>query len=121
MPIHSYKELTVWQRGIQLVKAVYKLTPLLPKNEAFGLVSQMQRAAVSIPANIAEGYARKHRAEYLQFLRIAFASGAELETYFALLVELDMVKPEQLVEAEELLDEVMRMLNKLISTLKEKS
>ena len=61
-----------WQRSIGLVKDVYQLTGKFPKSEMFGLTSQMRRAAVSIPANIAEGYSRKHRAEYVQFLRIAF-------------------------------------------------
>ncbi|MDO8481643.1 MAG: four helix bundle protein [bacterium] len=115
--MQSYKDLIVWQRSIQLVTEVYKLTEKFPKVEMFGLTSQMQRAAVSIPANIAEGYARKHRPEYAQFLRIAFGSGAELETFFVLTQNLRYVKPADIVVAQGMLDEVMRMLNKLISTL----
>ena len=77
--MQSYKELIVWQKSIRLVTAIYKLSGKFPKSEIFGLTSQMRRAAVSIPANISEGYARKHRAEYIQLLRISFGSGAELE------------------------------------------
>ena len=78
----SYKELIVWQKGIQLVTTMYAVTSSFPKTEQFGLTSQIRRASISIPANIAEGYTRGHRAEYVQFLRIAFSSGAELETHF---------------------------------------
>ena len=77
-PIKSYKELIVWQKSIELVKEVYKATDKLPKAELYALTSQMRRAAVSIPSNIAEGYKRRNRGEYLQFLGIADASAAEL-------------------------------------------
>jgi len=78
--IHSYKELIVWQKGLDLVFAVYKLTSFFPKEETYGLISQMRRAAVSIPSNIAEGRERGTKKDYLQFLRIAKGSSAELET-----------------------------------------
>ena len=71
----SYKELTVWQKSIELVVEVYRITDSFPKSELYGLVSQMRRAAVSIPSNIAEGYSRGHRPEYIQFIRVAFGSG----------------------------------------------
>jgi four helix bundle protein len=77
----------------------------------------MRRAAVSIPANIAEGYARKHRAEYIQFVRIAFGSGAELETLVVLVEELELATKSETANAKQLLDETMRMLNKLLSSL----
>ncbi len=83
----------------------------------FGLTSQMRRASVSIPANIAEGYSRGHRAEYVQFLRIAYGSGAELETYFVLLRDLSYVDTAHISASEEKLSEVMRVLNKLIASL----
>ncbi len=83
----------------------------------FGLTSQTRRAAVSIPANIAEGFARKHRQENIQFLRIAFGSGAELETHFEIAENLKFADPHQLKRAKTLIDEVMRMLNKLIGSL----
>lgn len=119
--MQTYKELIVWQRGIQLTKAVYRITEKFPKSEMFGLTSQMRRAAVSIPANIAEGYARKHRAEYIQFARIAYGSGAELETFFVLVEELKYVPESDMTEPSRLLNETMRMLNKFISSLSEKS
>lgn len=115
--MQTYRDLLVWQRGIQLVRAIYKLTERFPKSEMFGIVSQMRRAAVSIPANIAEGSVRKHRAEFLQFLRIAFGSGAELETFLVLTKELEFAKDADIRSASDHLNEVMRMLNGLMSSL----
>lgn len=76
----SYKDLIVWQKSVELAGTIYDLTDQLPKSEQFGLSSQMQRAAVSIPSNIAEGYDRNHSGEYRQFLGISYGSSAELET-----------------------------------------
>ncbi len=76
----SYRDLIVWQKSLVLVKLVYELTNRFPDSEKFGLVSQMRRSAVSIPSNIAEGRYRGTKKDYCQFLTIAFASGAELET-----------------------------------------
>ena len=115
--MQTYRDLIVWQRGIQLVKAIYLLTGKFPKSEMFGLVSQMRRSSISIPANLAEGYSRKHRAEYVQFTRIAYGSGAELETFLILVKELKLAKEAEVDAAEALLDEIMRMLNKLIASL----
>src|SRR3990167_9176780 len=80
----SHKELTVWQKAMDLVEEIYKLTSKFPKSETFGLSSQMQRAAVAIPSNIAEGAKRGHRLEYIQFLSIANGSASELETQLLL-------------------------------------
>ncbi len=115
--MQSYKDLIVWQKSITLVTELYQLTDKFPKTEIFGLTNQIRRAAVSVPANIAEGYARKHKAEYIQFLRIAFGSGAELETHLLIAKNLNFIKDPTGLKVNELLDEVMRMLNKLISTL----
>ena len=115
--MQSYKELIVWQRGIELVSEIYKLTKEFPQEEKYGLTSQIRRSAVSIPSNIAEGYARKHKKEYIQFLRIAFGSGAELETQIEIAKNIDFTTQEKIQRAEGLLEEVMKMLNKLISTL----
>ena len=115
--MESYKDLIVWQKGIRLVSAIYKITEKFPKSEIFGLTSQTRRAAVSIPANLAEGYARKHRAEYAQFVKIAFGSGAELETHILIAQNLKFVDKKDSAEVEALLDEVMRMLNKLSASL----
>lgn len=115
--MQSYKDLIVWQKSIELVALIYRVTGRFPKSEQFGLISQMRRAAVSIPSNLAEGYARKHRAEYLQFVRIAYGSGAELETQLILTKKLGFVQDKDLTSAASLLDEVMRMLNKFSSSL----
>ncbi len=113
----SYRQLTVWQKSFELSKAIYLITAKFPKSEIYGLVSQMRRCAVSIPSNIAEGYTRAHRQEYIQFLRTAFASGAELETQLLLAKELSFIKADDFASVDSLLTEVMKMLNKLISSL----
>ena len=117
MEIKSYKELIVWQKSYQLVLLVYKVSKSFPKEELFGLVSQLRRAAVSIPSNIAEGNTRAGSKEYLQFLRIAFASGAELETQLLLCRDLDLINEEDYTTISLLLTEVMKMLNTLMSKL----
>ena len=91
MKIESYRDLKVWQAGRLLAKQVYLLTRSLPSEEKFGLTSQMRRAAVSIPSNIAEGWARHYPAEFIQFLRTANGSLAELETQLALTVDLQLL------------------------------
>lgn len=115
--MQSYKDLIVWQKSISLVTELYRVTEKFPKSEMFGLTSQIRRAAVSISSNIAEGYSRKHRLEYIQFLRIAFGSGTELETQIVITKNLGFVKDKELIKINGLLNETMRMLNKLISTL----
>jgi len=113
--IKSYKELIVWQRSIELVKEIYITTSQLPKEELYGLSSQMRRSSVSISSNIAEGYQRKNRKEYLQFLRIAFGSGAELETQ--LIITTELFQNINFDKATNLLDETQKMLNVLINKL----
>ena len=115
--LSSYKDLIVWQKSFDLVILMFKLTYKFPKAEIYGLVSQMRRSAVSIPSNIAEGYSRGHRQEYIQFLRTAFASGAELETQILLSKELGFLTTNDFVKVNDLLVEVQKMLNKLISSL----
>lgn len=115
--MQSYRELTVWQRSIDLVKSVYALTQDFPKEEKYGLGSQMRRAVVSIPSNIAEGYARKHKREYSQFVRVAFGSGAELETQLEIARQLGFGSTEKVETTAKTLDEVMKMLNKLANSL----
>ena len=115
--INSYKDLIVWQKSFNLVIEIYKLSDLFPKSETYGLISQIRRCAVSIPSNIAEGFVRKHRKEYSQFISIAFGSGAELETQLSLSKALKMADEKEFIKSEELLDEVMKMLNSLINSL----
>lgn len=82
--IQSYKDLIAWQKSMELSVLVYKLTDNFPKSEMFSLVNQIRRATVSIPSNIAEGWARKGLGEYIQFLSIAYGSASELETQLIL-------------------------------------
>ncbi|MBI5079466.1 four helix bundle protein [Candidatus Wolfebacteria bacterium] len=119
--INSYKDLIVWQKSIELVVEIYHLTNLFPKSEIYGLTNQMRRSAVSISSNIAEGYSRKHRQEYIQFIRIAFGSGAELETQIIIAKRLKLASSDKFNKSEALLNEVMKMLNKLNSSLVAKS
>ncbi|MBN1974329.1 MAG: four helix bundle protein [Sedimentisphaerales bacterium] len=84
----GYKGMVVWQKAYKLVLEIYKLTSSFPKSEIYGLAQQMRRAAVSVPSNIAEGYCRKHKAEYRQFMSIAYGSLSELETQYMLSIDL---------------------------------
>ena len=118
--INSYKDLTVWQKSMDLVTEIYNLTEKFPKSETYGLVSQMQRSAVAIPSNIAEGQKRNYSKEFLQFLYISYGSGAELETQLEICKRLSKLKNLDYNKAEQLLNEVMKMLNVLTSSLKKK-
>ncbi len=120
MKVESYKDLIIWQKSMELVEEIYKLTKLFPKNELYGLAQQMQRAAVSIPSNIAEGYKRNHLPEYIQFLSIANGSGAELETQLELCKRLPELKKLSQIKAAGLLEEVMKMFTVIINKLKTK-
>lgn len=112
--IKSFKELTVWQKSFNLVKQIYKLTDQLPEKERFSLVTQMQRAAISIPSNIAEGSERDTRKDYAQFLRIALGSSVELETQLLLCKDLYNVEIADIVL---ILVEVQKMLSVMIKKL----
>ena len=113
-PVYSYKDLIVWQKSIDLAVELYTLTEDFPRSEVYGFSSQMRRAAVSIPSNIAEGRRRGTRKDFTQFLRIAYGSGAELETQLLIsqrVIKSDSAKYEKV---NLLLNEVMRMLNVMI-------
>lgn len=116
--IKSYKDLKVWQKGIELTIEIYRLTKLFPKEELYGIISQMRRAVISILSNIAEGYARKHRQEYAQFIRIAFSSGAELETQIIIAEKLNLAPKNEFIKSLAILGEIMKMLNALYTALK---
>jgi four helix bundle protein len=120
MSIRSYKDLKVWQKSFKLSLLVYTVTKKFPGEELYGLSSQSRRAAFSIPSNIAEGYCRQSRVEYRRFLRIAFASGAELETQLLIAKEVGILTQEDYRELNELLTEVMKMLNALINKINKK-
>ena len=113
--INSYKDLIVWKKAMELSIQVYMLTKQFPKEEIYGLTSQMRRAAVSIPSNIAEGKLRGHNKECRQFFLIAFASGGELETQVEIAKRLPETHSLSYVLVDSLLVEVMKMLNVMIS------
>jgi four helix bundle protein len=115
--IGGYKDLTVWQKSINLVKRVYQVTSAFPSDERFGLVSQMRRAAVSIPSNIAEGQARHTTGEFIHGISHAEGSLAELDTQLIIAVELAFCPQPATTDVFALLDEVRRMLNALRRTL----
>lgn len=116
--IYSYKDLIVWQKAVALVTAIYALTDKFPQTEIYGLTAQLRRAAVSIPSNIAEGRRRGSRKDFRQFLIIAYGSGAELETQLAIAKKLPFGENLDYVTADNLLLETMKMLNKMLSSLK---
>lgn len=110
MGIESYRDLRVWQVGMDIAAQCYLLTRQFPKEELFALTSQIRRAASSIPANIAEGYGRQARGEYLQFLRIAQGSLKELETHLLLSVRVELASTDNIAPILALCDEEGRML-----------
>jgi four helix bundle protein len=117
----SFRNLVVWQRGLELTVAVYKLTSVFPDTEKFGLTNQIRRAAVSIASNVAEVYGRSTRGEYLQFLGHARGSCSEVETQIVIAKALGFGSKEQLRMTEELCSEVGRMLGAMMKTLRSKS
>src|SRR5262245_37837988 len=120
MEINSYRDLKVWQAGMGLAKGCYLLTRDFPKEELFGLTSQIRRAAASIPANIAEGHGRETTAEYFRFLRIAQGSLKETETHVLLSCEVEICVAERIQPLLTQADELGRMLRALIRSLQEK-
>ena len=119
--LRNYKELKVWEKSYQLCLQVYQITKGFPKNEIYGLISQMRRAALSIPSNIAEGYGRKTTPEYLRYLYIAYGSVCELETQVLLSGDLGYFEEKSLLKLQQDLGEVERMLKALIKSLENKS
>ena len=93
--LRNYRDLRVWKLGIELVEDVYRITRAFPKNEVYGLAGQMQRAAVSVPSNVAEGYTRRHRKEYIQDVSVARASLAELDTQLEIAIRLKYIGEEE--------------------------
>jgi four helix bundle protein len=114
----TFRELTVWQRAMQLTVSVYRLSREFPREEQFGLTSQLRRAAVSIPSNIAEGQGRISKGEFRQFLGVARGSNCEVQTQLEIARSLNFGRPEMIVEAEALSEEVRMMLFGLLESLK---
>ena len=118
--MHKFKELKVWQEAMELTKLVYIATKSFPGEEKFGLTSQINRAAVSIPSNIAEGAGRNYDKEFLQFLSIALGSAFELETQLLLAQSFGFISPENARVLPEKTDKVQRMINSFRRTLLKK-
>ena len=113
----SYKDLIAYQKGYKLSLEIYQTTQNYPKEEIYGLTSQMRRSAVSIPCNIAEGYRRGHRKEYIQFLYIAYGSCGELETLMSLSFDLGMLDKNTFEKLYPIQEEVSKLLRGLIASL----
>ncbi|MEK7115431.1 MAG: four helix bundle protein [Patescibacteria group bacterium] len=117
MQIKSFKDLIVWNKAVYLAKEIYKITKDMPQSEMYGLVSQMRRAAVSIPSNIAEGKKRKTRKDFVQFLRVASGSAAELETQ--IIIAREIFIRINFSQASAVLEEVQKMLSVIIKKLED--
>ena len=115
--MQNFKQLDVWQKSVDMAVMVYALTNQLPDSERFGLVSQMNRAAISVASNIAEGSSRSSEKEYRRFLEIALGSAFELETHIFLAQKLNFLSPDATKPTEELVKKVQMMLNGLIRKL----
>ena len=115
--MRGYKGLVLWQKARDLVREIYAITADLPREEMFGLKSQIRRAAVSIPSNIAEGYGRQYRTEYIRFLNIARGSCYEVETQIILCMDLGFLDEKQTRDAMRLLDEIGKIGSAMINRL----
>jgi four helix bundle protein len=115
--IKSCRDLRVWQKGMDIAESCYLITRQLPKEEIYGMTSQIRRASASIPANIAEGYGREYRAEYVHFLRIAQGSLKELETHVLLSIRVKLATSEAINPVLTECDSLGRMLHSLIRSL----
>lgn len=116
--INDYKDLQVWQKGIELVKEVYSVTKEFPRDELFGLVNQMRRSSVSVPSNISEGWMRQHTNEYIQFIYHALGSCGELETQIIISENLGYLNKKTVSEFSEKINHIIRMLRNLIKGLR---
>lgn len=120
MQINSYRDLQVWQKGMVLAKDGYFLTRTFPREEMYGMISQIRRAATSVPANIAEGYGRESSGDDIKFLRIAQGSLKKLETHLILAVDVELTSSDKTKPLLVMTDEIGRMLRALIRSLQSK-
>jgi four helix bundle protein len=116
--VKSYRDLIAWQKAMELVGAVYQLTRQLPKEEQFGLTSQLRRAAVSVPSNIAEGQSRFSKPDFSRFLMMARGSISEIETQLLICVQLAYLKPESIESVLQVATECGKIVNGLRDSLK---
>ena len=115
--VNNFKDLKIWKNAIELVKKVYTVSSKFPKEEMYGLTSQMRRSAISIPSNVEEGFRRQHNNEFKQFLYISLGSCAELETQTIIAGELGYIDRDQTSKLSGDLDYICRMTSNLIKTL----
>lgn len=118
--LKSYKDLIVWKKSYELCLVIYKVTKKFPSEERYGLTSQIRRSVISIPSNIAEGYGRKTKPDYIRALYIAYGSTCELETQILLARDLDLIKTGEIKKIEEDIREIEIMLKALIKALERK-
>lgn len=118
--INSYKDLKIWQNGIELVEVIYKVTNSFPQSELYGLTSQIRRSAVSVPSNIAEGWGRGYNVNFLHFIKIARGSLYELETQLIIGNKIKLITIEDFEKIQNLILIESKMINSFISTLKNK-
>lgn len=112
--INKFEDLIIWKKGIELSYEVYQITSVFPKNEVFGLTSQLTRASVSIPSNIAEGFGRQSQREFKRFLRIAAGSLCELKTQIYLSEKLEYINSQQRGKTMELIEEISKMIHSIL-------
>ena len=117
MKIKNYKDLKIWNRSIELVKNIYDITSLFPKDENYGLTSQIRRSAISIPSNIAEGFTRYYNKEFRQFLYIALGSSAELETQLVIANRLNYLEADIKSKISNDLEIICKMITNLIKKI----
>ena len=118
--INSYKDLKIWQKGIELVEVIYKITVSFPQNEQYGITSQIRRSSVSVPSNIAEGWGRGYNNNFLQFIKIARGSFYELETQLIIAYKIQLITKEDFEIIQNLILIESKMINSFITTLKTK-
>lgn len=117
--MHRFKELEVWKSSRIFCKSIYETTANFPDNEKFGFVSQLRRASISIASNIAEGASRRSNKDFFRFLEIAIGSAYEIETQILIAKDLDFIKKEESRELLKELESIIKMLSRLMSTLKQ--
>lgn len=115
--VKTYKDLLIWQKGIEIVKETYLLCEEIPKDEIFGLQSQIKKSSISIPSNIAEGWGRNYTKNYLQFLKYSRGSLLELETQIIIAKELNFISTESFSKIQNLITEESKMLNAFIKSI----
>ena len=120
MDSQSYRGLEVWQKAMDTVDSIYRITSGFPDEERFGLTSQMRRSAVSVPSNIAEGYGRSHHKEYLRYLTISRGSLMELETQLIVAVRQDLCNRQDAASCWTMMQETARLLHGLIRSVRSK-